>query len=52
MVPCHYEANLRLGYWVKKQRADFNKDIMDRERKELLEQLGFACPAVKGNRRP
>jgi hypothetical protein len=50
VVPCHYEANLRLGHWVNKQRSDFNKEIMGRDRKELLDQMGFAW-TMKGNSR-
>jgi hypothetical protein len=50
VVPCHYEANLRLGHWVNKQRSDFNKEIMGRERIELLDQLGFTW-TMKGNSR-
>jgi hypothetical protein len=50
MVPCIYEANLRLGQWVQKQRYDFTKKIMNLERKELLDQLGFAWN-VEGNSR-
>jgi hypothetical protein len=50
VVPCHYEANLPLGHWVRNQRSDFNKDIMDLKRKERLDQLGFTW-AMKGNSR-
>jgi hypothetical protein len=50
VVPCHYDANLRLGHWVNKQRSDFNKKIMGRERIELLDQLGFTW-TMKGNSR-
>jgi hypothetical protein len=50
VVPCNYEANPPLGHWVKKQRHDFKKGIMDRERRELLDQLGFTWTAA-GQRR-
>jgi hypothetical protein len=48
VVPCKYDDNFRLGHWVIKQRHDSNKGIMDPDRKELLDQLGFTW-TMEGN---
>lgn len=40
-VPCNYENNKELGYWVKNQRQFFKKHNLEENRFVLLQNLGF-----------
>lgn len=40
-VPCKYEQNKELGYWVKNQRQFFRKGFIDAARIMSLDNLGF-----------
>jgi uncharacterized protein YbgA (DUF1722 family) len=45
MVPQSYEQDKSLGEWVSKQRKVHNKNKMRPDRKERLDQIGFAWNA-------
>ena len=42
IVPFRYEDDKSLGLWVHKQRSHHTKNIMRPDRKDLLDELGFA----------
>lgn len=42
MVPKEYPENPKLGSWVAKQRSLFNKDQLQKDRIEKLENIGFS----------
>jgi hypothetical protein len=41
-VPCKYEANKVLGYWVSTQRYSFKKGRLSKECIAKLNKIGFA----------
>jgi hypothetical protein len=45
MVPCVYEQDKPLGTWVSNQRRTHNNGKMRPDRKELLDEIGFAWKA-------
>jgi hypothetical protein len=45
MVPYKYEQDKSLGLWVHTQRKHNNKYTLLRDRKELLDQIGFVWNA-------
>jgi uncharacterized protein YbgA (DUF1722 family) len=42
LVPSKYQEDASLGTWVHKQRQFHNKNTIRLDRKDLLDQLGFA----------
>jgi hypothetical protein len=46
MVPCAYEQDKSLGKWVNKQRNLHINDNLGIDRKERLDEIGFAWKAV------
>lgn len=52
LVPFNYEPDKALGNWVSHQRASHAKKIMQKERKDLLDELKFAWTGGKKPREP
>ena len=45
-VPNRYAEDLKLGWWVSKQRAFYDNKTLSIERTNLLESIGFAWDAL------
>jgi hypothetical protein len=45
MVPCKYEHDKYLGWWVSRQRASHANNKLGIDRERILDELGFVWKA-------